>query len=145
MASGWRAKARLVLFVEDNLDIRELYAMALRDAGLLVDEVSTLAEAMEVAPALRPDIIVLDRHLPDGDGWDVARLVKADEVTRATPIIGFTSASQRSDVENALVAGCDVFLEKPCSPIALVRHVRGMLGLPLDDDDDRQSGVRKLA
>jgi CheY-like chemotaxis protein len=124
--------------------VRELYATALRDAGLLVDEVSTLAEAMEVAPALRPDIVVLDRHLPDGDGWEVARLLKSSEVTRAIPVIAFTSAAGRSDVENALVAGCDVFLEKPCSAHALVRHVEGMLGLPLSDDE-RSSGVRKLA
>jgi DNA-binding NarL/FixJ family response regulator len=52
------------------------------------------------------------------------------------PIVAFTSHRERSDVEGALVAGCDAFLEKGCSPDSLVRHVRGMLGLPLDGKDE---------
>jgi two-component system cell cycle response regulator DivK len=135
MTSGVRSKMCVVLLVEDNADLRELYGNAMRDAGLLVDEVVTVSEAIELAPRLRPDIIVLDRRLPDGDGWDVARAVKANESTCHVPIVAFTSHRERADVEGALVAGCDAFVEKGCSPHALVRHVRGMLGLPLEEID----------
>ncbi len=83
MTSGVRRKVHVVLLVEDNADLRELYGNAMRDAGLLVDEVVTVTEAIELAERLRPDIVVLDRRLPDGDGWDVARALKASETTRA--------------------------------------------------------------
>jgi len=136
--SGVRTKVHVVLLVEDNADFRDLYGNAMREAGLLVDEVVTVTEAIELAERLRPDIVVLDRHLPDGDGWDVARALKASasEAMRRAPIIAFTSHKQRADVESALVAGCDAFVEKGCSPDSLVRHVRGMLGLPLEAGED---------
>lgn len=132
MQSGVRAKLYVVLLVEDNADFRELYGNAMRASGLLVDEVVTTSEAIELAGRLRPDIVVLDRRLPDGDGWNVARALKADATTREIPIVAFTSHRERADVEGALVAGCDAFVEKGCAPDSLVRHVRGMLGLPLD-------------
>lgn len=132
MTSGVRSKVHIVLLVEDNVDLRELYSGALRDAGLVVDEVGTVTEAIELAGTLRPDIVVLDRRLPDGDGWDVARALKASPSMNHVPIIGFTSHNQRADVESALVAGCDSFFEKGSTPASLVRHVRGMLGLPLE-------------
>src|SRR3954454_20030628 len=131
--SGVRTKAHVVLLVEDNADLRDLYGNAMRDAGLLVDEVVTVTEAIQLAERLRPDIVVLDRHLPDGDGWDVARALKASasDAIRRAPIIAFTSQNEGADVESALVAGCDAFVEKGCAPDSLVRHVRGMLDLPL--------------
>ena len=137
MASGVRTKVYVVLLVEDNADLRDLYGNAMRDAGLFVDEVATVTEAIELAERLRPDIVVLDRGLPDGDGWNVARALKASSSAemRRTPIIGFTSHNQRADVESALIAGCDAFVEKGCAPASLVRHIRGMLDLPLDATD----------
>ncbi len=139
MTSGVRSKVFVVLLVEDNADHRELYGNAMRDAGLLVDEVVTVAEAIELAARLRPDIVVLDRRLPDGDGWDVARALKASDMTRETPIVAFTSHKQRADVESALVAGCDAFVEKGCPPASLVSHVRGMLGLPLENEESAKA------
>jgi CheY-like chemotaxis protein len=119
--------ARLVLFVEDDADIRALYGAALRGGGLSVDEVVTVEEAIEVAARLKPDAVVLDRHLPDGDGWQVARYLRQDPSTKEIPIVAFTSHIERADVENAIVAGCDVFVPKPCDPSTLVRHVKGLL------------------
>lgn len=145
MASGVRSKLNVVLFVEDNPDVRELYGSAMRAAGLLVDEVVTVAEAIELAARVRFDIIVLDRELPDGDGWDVARSLKASPSTRDVPIIAFTSHHERSDVEGALVAGCDAFVEKGCSPDSLARHVRGMLDLPLDANDANDANDERAA
>ncbi len=144
--SGTRQKAKLVMFVEDNIDSREPFAIALRQEGLLVDEVATLTEALVIAPRLLPDIIVLDRHLPDGDGWDAARRFRSIEALKNVPIIAFTSnVKGRADVEDALVAGCDVFLEKPSFPSVLVRHVLGLLGLPLPEERQSESRVRKRA
>jgi two-component system cell cycle response regulator DivK len=126
----------VVLLVEDSADLRQLYAAALRESGLIVDEVESIREALVRASQLPPDLVLLDRRLPDGDGWTVARSLKANEATRHVPITAFTTHRERADVEGALVAGCDAFLEKGCLPEALVRHVRGMLGLPLDTTDE---------
>jgi CheY-like chemotaxis protein len=147
--SGYRTKTRIVLFAEDNADVREVYALALRDAGLAVVEISSVAEALEIGPRLCPDLVVLDRHLIDGDGWDVARALKASPLTKNTPIIAFTASRGRGDVEGALVAGCDAFLEKPCTPDQLVRFALGLLELPLPEDEDAGAAsapfLRKLA
>ena len=137
LSSRVRSRIRIVLLVEDNADLRELYGEAMRESGLFVHEVATLRQAMARAEVLSPDLVLLDRHLPDGDGWDLARALKANEAMRPVPIIGFTSHRQRADLEGALIAGCDAFLEKGCSPDSLVRHVRGMLGMPLDVADAR--------
>ena len=145
-SSGVRSKAKLVLFVEDNADAREASSLALRAAGLLVDDVATLEEAIAIAPRLVPDIIIMDRHLPDGDGWDAARHIKSLPALKDVPIIGFTANLHgRADVENALVAGCDIFLEKPCFPSVLVRHVLGLLDLPFEDERASAPRVRTPA
>ena len=133
--SGLRPKARIILFVEDDADLRDLYSFALRDAGLFVAEVTSVVEAIEMGPRLRPDLVVLDRHLSDGDGWEVARALKSSALTKHAQIIGFSASRGRGDVEGALVAGCDAFLEKPCSTEQLVRFSLGMLGLPLPEEE----------
>lgn len=146
--SGFRPKARVVLFVEDHADLRELFSLALRDAGLFVAEVTSVVEAIEMAPRLRPDLVVLDRHLTDGDGWDVARAIKSGPNTKNTQVLGFTASRGRGDVEGALVAGCDAFLEKPCTPEQLVRLSLGLLGLPLPEEESEARStptLKKLA
>lgn len=144
--SGYRPKARIVLFVEDHADIRELYSLALRDAGLFVAEVASVMEAIGMAPRLRPDLVVLDRHLADGDGWDVARAIKSGADTKHAQVLAFTASRGRGDVEGALVAGCDAFLEKPCTPEQLVRFSLGLLGLPLPEDAALSTlNLKKLA
>jgi two-component system CheB/CheR fusion protein len=127
MASGVHLRTTVVMFVEDNVETLELYASALRAEGLLVAEVTTLEEALAVAPSVRPDLIVLDRNLPDGDGWDLVRAVRQLPSMRTTPVVAFTSNRGRADVEHALVAGCDVFLEKPCTKTTFVSHVKALL------------------
>lgn len=137
MGSVVRPRTRVVLFVDDDEDVRTLYGNALRDAGFLVDEAGGVHEGIDRAVRFRPDLLVLDRYLRDGDGWDVARRLKSHATTKAVPIVGFSVRGMRDDMESALVAGCDSFIEKPCTREALVRHVRGMLALPLESQPPR--------
>ncbi len=104
------------------------YASALRDAGFEVVEAATLHSAGNAMDAQRPDVIVLDRHLPDGDGLDFARRVRRS--TASVRIVMLTASGQRSDVEAALLAGCDAFLTKPCPGDVVVLHVERVLGPP---------------
>jgi len=78
------------------------------------------AEALKLAALLAPDIVVLDLGLPDIDGWEVARQLKANERTKALPIIALTGADLPHEVISAMRAGCDRHLAKPCAPAALL-------------------------
>lgn len=134
-----------MLFVEDDADLRALYAPELREAGLYVTEVASVAEGIAAGHRLCPDLVVLDRFLVDGDGWEVARALKASSRTRIAPILGFSASNGRGDIERALVAGCDAFLEKPCDPEMMVRFSLGLLGLPLPEDGSLAAKRRKPA
>jgi DNA-binding response OmpR family regulator len=127
VSSSERPAARLVLIVEDNPDALEMYAMGLRAAGYEVLEASTLSGAEDKAALRRPNIIVLDRNLPDGDGLELAARWRRSRLFDAVPIIMLTASGARADVERSLFAGCDVFLTKPCTPTLLVEHVERAL------------------
>jgi DNA-binding response OmpR family regulator len=121
-----------VLLVDDDPLMRAICRVALEADGFVVDEAESVAEAFAEAERGAPDLVVLDRHLGTEDGWDVARRLKRrGRRARAAIILGFSAHRGQGDVDSALVAGCDAFLEKPCAPALLVSHVRGLLGLPL--------------
>jgi CheY-like chemotaxis protein len=104
------------LIVDDEEDIRELYAWCLRAAGWLVEECANAEEAFFVAPDFQPDVIVMDHRLPGLSGIDAIRRIKRAERTKHVPVVACTGAD-RSKVElMALHAGCAAFVAKPCSP-----------------------------
>jgi DNA-binding response OmpR family regulator len=79
---------------------------------------------VRLAAAAAPDVIVLDRGLPDLDGWEAAREMKRHRATAGVPIIALTPNVFYPSVEGALLAGCDAFLGKPFDPRALVELAR---------------------
>ncbi|MDB4936157.1 MAG: response regulator receiver [Labilithrix sp.] len=116
-----------VLLIEDDEDARELYAEHLRAAGFDVVTATTAREALDAVSARTPDLVVLDRKLPDRDGLELATLWRAGRAMATTPIIVLTAFAGRTDVEKALEAGCDAFLAKPCPGDVLVTHVKKLL------------------
>lgn len=135
MPSGVRTRVCVVVLAEGDAALRALHTKALRESGFIVEEAANGREALILAQAGRASLLVLDRHLPDGDGWNVARALKADGAHRPLTIVGLAWHRERADVESALIAGCDAFLEKSSTSEALVRYVRGMLDLPLEEHD----------
>ena len=77
-------------------------------------------------PAFAPD---LDLSIPIVDGWECTRRIKADEATRAIPIIALTAHAMRGDEDRARAAGCDGYLTKPISPKRVVEEVKRVLKL----------------
>jgi two-component system, cell cycle response regulator DivK len=73
------------------------------------------------------DVIVMDLNLPQLDGWEATRRLKANDLTRAIPVIALTGLSVRHSKSAALEAGCDGFLTKPCYPDALADEIRRVL------------------
>jgi two-component system, cell cycle response regulator DivK len=105
---------RKLLCVEDNED--NLYIMQLRFDLLGGYEIlSTLdgAAAVAMAEAEQPDLILMDLNLPNIDGWEATRRLKANPATRYIPIIALTAHAMAGDREKALASGCDDFDTKP--------------------------------
>lgn len=120
MTTASRAESPLVLVVEDYQDAREMYAEYLRFAGFRVAEARNGIEALEKASSLSPDIILMDLALPRMDGWEATRRLKADDRTRAIPVVALTGHALAGHAEGARQAGCDAFVTKPCLPDAQI-------------------------
>ena len=113
-----------VLIIEDERQIRRFVRVALEEEGCRVIEAGTMAEGLALTGAERPDLIVLDLGLPDGNGVDLIRDVRgwAD-----TPIVILSARAQESDKIDALDAGGDDYLTKPFSVGELRARVRALL------------------
>lgn len=102
-----------VLIVEDNAVNRRLASFLLRSRGYQVREAATAPEAFEAVAAARPDVILMDLHLPGMDGLEATRRLKADPVTRDIPVVAVTAYAMPGDPEEALAAGCAGYITKP--------------------------------
>jgi CheY-like chemotaxis protein len=117
-----------VLVVDDRPDARYSMARPLAIAGYDVRETATGRDALRLA-RLRPDGIVLDLALPDMDGFEVLRRLKADPVTRDIPVILKTAVHlDDGDRQRGLDAGAAAYFAVPFDPQALIEAVRGALG-----------------
>jgi two-component system, cell cycle response regulator DivK len=121
---GASADVPLVLIVDDNEKNRKLARDVLRAAGLRTIEAARGDEAIAAAARDRPDVILLDLRLPDMDGTDVARGLRAGEGTRRIPVVALT-ASPHAGGERLLAAGFDGYLQKPIDVRAFPKQVRG--------------------
>src|SRR6516162_2392311 len=113
MKTGECAVRRL-LYIEDNED--NLYMLQLWFDVLGEYEILSAtdgAAGIAMAAAERPDLILMDLNLPEIDGWEAARRLKADPATRDIPIIALSAHAMAGDREKALATGCDDFDIKP--------------------------------
>jgi DNA-binding response OmpR family regulator len=116
-----------VLVVEDDPDIAELVGRYLEKAGFLVERIAAGRDALKAAQANPPDAIVLDLMLPQVDGLEICRTLRATEKTSAVPIIMVTARGEESERIVGLEIGADDYLAKPFSPNELVARVRALL------------------
>jgi two-component system, cell cycle response regulator DivK len=114
----------LVLIVDDNERNLRLARDVLQHAGLRTLEADSASAALELAESDLPDVILMDIRLPDLDGTEAARRLKADERTAAIPVVALTSFAMRGDREWFLAAGFDGYLEKPISVREFPEQVR---------------------
>ena len=112
MSSG--ASVHKLLYIEDNED--NLYMLTLWFDALGGYEIVSApdgAAGIAMAAAEPPDLILMDLNLPEIDGWEATRRLKADPATRDIPIIALTAHAMAGDREKALATGCDDFDSKP--------------------------------
>lgn len=124
MAAQGAIGTHKILVVEDDDSTREAILTALRWAGFLCTEASDAARARHVVSSYRPDLIVLDLGLPDGDGLDLLiDLRKNDDL----PVVVCSGRDSELDRVNGLDVGADDYVTKPFSPRELALRVRSIL------------------
>ena len=118
----------LILLAEDNRADEAVYTRVLTAAGYRTDVARDGATTLAAVRRTRPDGLLLDLNIPEIDGFEVARRLRADAVTRHIPIVAVTAYRERYAREVALTLGCRDYLTKPCDPDGLAAVFRGIVG-----------------
>ena len=121
------AGGRRVLVADDERSIRLLCRVNLSASGIDVLEAENGRNAVELARRERPDLVLLDVMMPEGDGWTVARELAADERTREIPIVFLTARADAADKRMGQQLGGVGYLVKPFDPVAIGDYVEGVI------------------
>jgi CheY-like chemotaxis protein len=116
-----------ILIVEDNEMNRDMLSRRLVKKGYTVAIATDGLMGVEMAHSERPDLILLDMSLPEIDGWEAARRLKADDATKGIPIIALTAHAMVTDKERAMAAGCDEYDTKPVEITRLLEKMVKLL------------------
>jgi two-component system phosphate regulon response regulator PhoB len=134
-------KTDKIVVIEDEEDILEVIAYNLRREGFEVTTSTSGEDGLAKIDRGAPNLVILDLMLPEIDGLDLCRKLKADPVTQAVPIIMVTAKGEESDVVLGLGMGADDYMVKPFSPKELVARVKAVLrrsrNLPEKERKDR--------
>ena len=123
-----------ILYVEDNPDNMLLVQRALESRGYKLLKAENGEKGVAAAKAEDVDLILLDINLPDIDGYEVARRIRASakHALAYVPIIAVTANALKGDAEKALAAGCDVYMSKPINIRELWARVEAFVPSPLN-------------
>ncbi|GLI21966.1 MULTISPECIES: response regulator [Xanthobacter] len=119
---------KTVMIVEDNELNMKLFHDLLEAHGYRTVETRSGVEAVELARANRPDLIIMDIQLPEISGLDVTRKLKADPELRAIPVVAVTAFAMKGDEERIRAGGCEAYLSKPISVARFLETVRQYTG-----------------
>ena len=115
------------LVIEDNENNMELITFILEAHGYQTLRAMTGSEGIAVALSAAPDFVLLDIQLPDMDGAEALKAIRATELGRHMPIIAVTSYAMSGDMDRLLAAGCNGYIEKPIDPLLIINQVQGIL------------------
>lgn len=119
--------AKKILIVDDDLESVKLIGLMLERRGYDISAAQSGAQALAKVQEDDPDLIILDVMMPDMDGYEVCRRLRASSVTADIPIIMFTAKTQLDDKVAGFQAGADDYLTKPVHPDELASHVEAVL------------------
>lgn len=114
---------KVVVVVDDNPANLKLLKMFLSKEGYDVRTATDGPEVLPLVERVRPDLILMDIHLPTLDGLEVTRRLKAGDSTREIPVLAVTAYAMKGDDEKALAAGCDGYITKPIQMNELLEMV----------------------
>ncbi len=116
-----------ILLVEDTPANRALAGKLLRAAGHEVLTAETASAGIGLAVERLPDLVLMDLGLPDMDGWQALRQIRADERAKGLRVVAFTAHAMMGDRERALAAGFDGYLSKPIDFATFADSVTALL------------------
>lgn len=116
-----------ILLAEDNAANRYLETFLLEKAGYTVIHACNGAEALRLALADQPDLVLMDLQMPEMDGYESARRIHAEPRLADTPIVAVTSFAMTRDREKALQLGFAGYIEKPIQPQTFATEISQFL------------------
>jgi CheY-like chemotaxis protein len=120
---------RNILVVEDNDMNMQLVEFLLEEGGYGIVKATSGEEALAITrDGRKPDLILMDIHLPGMDGLSVVREIKSDERTARIPILALTAHAMRGDKDRFLEAGCDGYISKPIDVKTFIASIERYLG-----------------
>lgn len=120
-------RARLIYYVEDDKNIRELAVYALTRSGIEVEGVSDDAEFRAACARKLPDVVVLDIMLPGVDGIEILKRIRQTPGLSRVPVMMVTAKNSELDIVTALDSGADEYITKPYGMLEFVSRVRALL------------------
>jgi two-component system, OmpR family, response regulator VicR len=120
-----------VVYIEDDPEMIDLVTLIVSRKGYHIKGAHGGREGLELVKQDPPDLILLDLMMPDLDGWDVYKMLKANEITRSIPVIIITAKSQAIDrVLGLHIAKVDDYISKPFRPQELLDSIEKILNAP---------------
>jgi CheY-like chemotaxis protein len=119
-----RARPQRVLIVDDVAEIRELWRLWLTFWGFAVQEARNGAEAVQMALANPPDLVLMDLWMPVLDGMEAMKQLKDDARTADVPVVALSAQAVTPSPDDVVEAGAITFVQKPCDPDELLSHIR---------------------
>jgi two-component system cell cycle response regulator DivK len=119
---------QLILVVEDDAIMQKMALKILRSRGFSCELAVTGREAVAKAAALHPGLILMDLSLPEMNGWEATRALKADPALAGIPVVAVTAHAMVGDKETAIAAGCAECVTKPYELEELIAVVERYIG-----------------
>ena len=120
--------AASILIVDDDPEIVSMLTTRLRHRGYKVTTASDGHRALELAKRERPDLMLLDVMMPGKSGWEVARALKQDPVTKEIKIVMVTAIGEKTNEMTSSIHGADAHIDKPFEFERLEKIITGLLG-----------------
>src|SRR5476651_2368543 len=120
-------KPKKILIVDDEADVTELLAYHLKAKGYVVETLNDPNRSVSLAKTFAPDLIILDVMMPDLNGIQICRMLRADPRLRLVPVIFLTAKAEEADRIQGLETGADDYICKPFSTKELVLRVQSLL------------------
>jgi CheY-like chemotaxis protein len=117
----------IILIVEDNEENRDALGRRLQRRGFEVLMAVDGKVGVAMAKAERPNLVLMDMNMPEVDGWEATRQIKADPATKDLPVIGLTAHAMTGDRERAIEAGCSDYHTKPVEFPRLLSQIEAIL------------------
>lgn len=116
-----------VLIVEDNANNLYLMEYLLKNSGYQIISAKDGIQGLALAQAEQPNLILMDIQMPDMDGFETTRQLKANPLTAAIPVIGVSSYAAENAIHTASQAGMVGYIAKPIIPEQFIEQIRGYL------------------